>query len=157
LVSDNSAWGNLKTGAYCAYDNSSSNANTYGYLYNWYAVADPRGLCPTGWHVPSDSEWQQMINYLGGEATAGGKLKSTSYWKSPNEGASNSSGFSGFPGGWRNSSGTFRYITESGNWWSATEESAGYAWEYSLNYFNGKVNRDGNGKTYGLSVRCLRD
>jgi hypothetical protein len=90
-------------------------------------------------------------------AIIGGKLKLNSYWKSPNEGASNSSGFSGFPGGWRLSNGSFENIAETGYWWSATEESVYDAWEFYLYYNNGKVYRAYGYKKHGFSVRCLRD
>ena len=97
------AWATLTTGAYCYYNNDSATyAATYGKLYNWYAVNDPRGLAPAGWHVPSDAEWTELINCLGGEDVAGGKMKAVSaLWYSPNTGATNSSGFTGLPGGYR--------------------------------------------------------
>src|ERR1035437_4904310 len=101
-VTDGSAWSALTAGAWCWYNNdSATNASTYGKLYNWYAVNDPRGLAPTGWHVPSDAEWTTLSTCLGGNAVAGGAMKETgtTHWTSPNTGATNSSGFTGLPGG----------------------------------------------------------
>ena len=99
-VTDPEQWGALTTGAWCYYNNDSTNNAIYGKLYNWYAVIDSRGLAPLGWHVPSDKEWYTLIDYLGGVDIAGGKMKSvSSLWISPNTGATNSSGFSALPGG----------------------------------------------------------
>jgi uncharacterized protein (TIGR02145 family) len=99
-VTDNSAWVALTDGAYCWYDNNASANAKYGLLYNWYAVDDPRGLCPAGWHEPSDDEWTILTTYLGGDTVAGGKMKSVSaLWSSTNVDATNTSGFSGLPGG----------------------------------------------------------
>ncbi|MBM3401498.1 MAG: hypothetical protein FJY21_04145 [Bacteroidetes bacterium] len=93
--------GENKQPAWCYYNNDPANGTKYGKLYNWYAVTDPRGLAPKGWHIPTDMEWTILIDYLGGPDVAGGKMKSTGseYWKSPNREASNESGFSGLPGG----------------------------------------------------------
>jgi uncharacterized protein (TIGR02145 family) len=157
LVTDNNDWKNLNTGAYCSYDNTINNAGVYGYLYNWYAVSDPRGLCPNGWHVPSNNEWQQLIDYLNGDEMAGGKLKSTKLWKSPNTDANDITGFSGIPGGCRHYSGTSYYMTEYGYWWSATPESTYISWYYRLSYYGGSVYRYGFSKRDGLSIRCLKD
>ncbi|MBL0287321.1 MAG: fibrobacter succinogenes major paralogous domain-containing protein [Bacteroidetes bacterium] len=95
-VTNSDEWSKLTTGAYCYYDNNYSNNAIYGKLYNWYAVGTGK-LVPKGWHVPTDAEWETLITYLGGEDIAGRKMKSTNYWKSPNVGASNSSGFNGLP------------------------------------------------------------
>ncbi|HCN24393.1 MAG TPA: hypothetical protein DIS65_03375, partial [Candidatus Marinimicrobia bacterium] len=104
--SDND-WAGLSTGAYAVYGDNESNADTYGYLYNWYAVDDDRGVCPASWHVPTDGEYTALSDYLGGTSVAGGKLKEctegscpeSEYWYSPNTGATNESGFTGLPGG----------------------------------------------------------
>lgn len=111
-VSNNFDWSNLGSGAYCWYTNSNGFEQPYGKLYNWYAVIDSRGLCPTGWHVPSDAEWTTLTDYLGGTSIAGGKMKetSTTHWISPDSGATNESGFTGLPGGNRNSDGTFLFL-----------------------------------------------
>jgi uncharacterized protein (TIGR02145 family) len=153
------AWGSTTTGAYAIYNNDASNNTTYGKLYNWYAVADSRNLCPVGWHVPSDAEWTTLENYLGGASVAGGKLKSTStLWTAPNAEATNQSGFSGLPGGSRLSNGTYTTIGNYGYWWSSTEYSTTFfAWFRYLNYYYGNSSRGNNYKQNGFSVRCLRD
>ena len=158
-VTDDNQWEDLTTGAWVHYNNDSQYENPYGKLYNGYTVDDPRNVCPTGWHVPTDAEWTVLSDYLGGESVAGGKMKSTGtqYWSSPNTDATNESGFSGLPSGYRNSSGSFGGIGLDGYWWSSTEYSALYAWYRSLGYSIGYVDRYANNKRNGLSVRCLRD
>jgi uncharacterized protein (TIGR02145 family) len=158
-VTDANQWQNLTTGAWAHYNNDSQYENPYGKLYNWYTVNDPRNVCPTGWHVPSDAEWTVLSDYLGGESVAGGKMKSTGtqYWQSPNTDATNESGFSGLPGGYRDDDGTFYVIGYYGDWWSSTEDATGDAWDRYLNYDFGDVYRGSSLKTIGLSVRCLRD
>jgi uncharacterized protein (TIGR02145 family) len=159
LVNDNTTWQGVNTGATCFYNNDSAANNCpYGKLYNWYAASDVRNLCPTGWHVPSDAEWTTLTTFLGGNV-AGGKMKSTGtqYWISPNAAADNSSGFSGLPGGTRNLNGTFDEIGYGGGWWSSTESNTNNAWYRSLYYTNGNVGGWNYGKTFGVSVRCLRD
>ena len=157
-------WRSTNSGAYAIYLNNNANDAIYGKLYNWYAVADNRGLCPTGWHVPTDAEWTTLTTYLGGEGVAGGKMKSvgTAYWNNSNVGATNESGFSGLPGGFRNDGDTDYYnIGRGAFFWSATESSRdGFAWARDL--FDGdvivtKVGDNGVDKNMGLSVRCLRD
>jgi len=157
-VTDNTAWRELTTGALCDYDNTPSNSETYGKLYNWHAVNTGK-LCPTGWHVPSDAEWTELTDYLGGTSVAGGKLKETgtTHWASPNTGATNETGFTALPGGYRVSSGSFYYIGNYGYWWSATEYGANSAWYRYVYYGNSYVNRYYNNKELGFSVRCLRD
>jgi uncharacterized protein (TIGR02145 family) len=158
-VTDPSVWVNLTTGAWCYYNNDPLLGAVYGKLYNWYAVNDPRGLAPLGWHVPSDAAWDSLSTCLGGATVAGGKMKEagTTHWLPPNTGADNSSGFSGLPGGKRDDLGTFSNIGYHGIWWSSTEKFTDYAWHYYL-YFNFS-NLSGNYyfKYYGSSVRCLRD
>ena len=155
-VQDENAWENLTTGAWCYYDNDTSNGTKYGKLYNWYAVNDPRGLAPNGYHIPTDAEWTQLSDYLGGESEAGTKMKSTSGWVENGNGT-NSSGFSGLPGGYRNYYGTFYLIDYLGFWWSSAEGGAGSAWFRVLNYYDGNVYGDYSSKSVGFSVRCLRD
>jgi uncharacterized protein (TIGR02145 family) len=157
-VTDNTLWGSLITGAYCWYNNDQSVNAKYGILYNWYAVNDSRKLCPAGWHVPSDAEWTTLTTYLGGESIAAGKMKSVSaLWISPNTDATNNSGFSGFPGGYCNTTGSFNYLGYYGYWWSATEDNGTYAWYRNLIYVNSYVGRNYLYKAYGFSVRCVRD
>ncbi len=156
-VQDPSAWAALTTGAWCYYENNTVNGTTYGKLYNWYAVNDPRGLAPTGYHVPSDGEWTTLTTFLGGESVAGGKMKATTLWNSPNTGATNSSGFTGLPGGIRNRFGSIFDIGFNGNWWSSSEGGAAFAWARRLVYNYSIAYRLTGYKENGFSVRCLRD
>ena len=145
--------------AWCYFDNNPENGKIYGKLYNWYAVNDRRGICPQGWHVPSDTEWTKLTNDLGGEEMAGGKMKSkgSTYWDSPNVGATNESGFTGLPGGYRFSDGSFYYVRNYAIVWSASEYFS-YAWNRILTTNFGNVYRNNdNDKSVGASVRCLRD
>ena len=142
--------------AWCYYENKTSNGTKYGKLYNWYAVNDPRGLAPKGYHIPSDEEWTILTDYLGGELKAGKKMRSSSGWNENGNGT-NSSGFAGFPGGVRYNYGSFNYIGRNGYWWSATEVRSDNAWNRYLNYYDGNVDRGYNGKQRAFSVRCLGD
>ncbi len=152
------AWNSTTTGAYAIYNNDVANNTTYGKLYNWYAVADSRNLCPAGWHVPSDAEWTTLENYLGDSSVAGGKLKSTSnLWNTPNTGATNESGFFGLPGGNRLVNGTYNFIGYYGDWWSSTENSTTFVWSRGLYYYYGLSYRNSGYKQGGFSVRCIRD
>ncbi len=156
-VTGNSAWSNLTTPGYCWYNNNEiPNKATYGGLYNWYAVNTGK-LCPTGWHVSTDDEWLTMEGYLGGATVAGGKLKETgtSHWMSPNI-ATNESGFTALPGGWRLGTGTFESITGYGYWWTSTE-SAPNAFYRKLQYNDDKSFRDTKPENYGMSVRCIKN
>jgi uncharacterized protein (TIGR02145 family) len=167
-ITDPAEWANLTTGAYCNYNNDEFNAPIYGRLYNWYAVNDPRGLAPTGWHVASDAEWNKLVKYIDPTAdttcqscyqstTAGGKIKETgtSHWASPNTGATNSNGFTGLPGGSRNNVGTFGNIGNVGYYWSFTDDNN--AWNRSLDYNYSGLFRSIGGKANGFSVRLIRD
>ena len=142
--------------AWCYYDNDINNGEKFGKLYNWYAISDPRGLCPVGWHVPSDAEWTALTDFLEGTATAGGKLKAKSHWDAPNTAASNQSKFSGFPGGSRNSNGDFDFIGMHGNWWSSTPAQTN-AWFRNLNHFYSLVDKAYAPKKFGFSVRCIKN
>jgi len=159
IVTDDTEWENLTTGAYCNYNNNSDNADIYGRLYNWYAVNDSRNIAPLGWHVPSDEEWQTLIDYLGGESVAGGKLKETgtTHWNSPNEGATNESGFAALPGGYRYYNGYFYSLGSSAYFWSSTEYGSSRAWSRLLYYDYASVYRYDDYKHYGFSVRLVRD
>jgi uncharacterized protein (TIGR02145 family) len=159
-VKDSKEWANLKTGAWCFYNNDTTLGKIYGKLYNWYAVNDQRGLSPDGWHVPSDSEWTTLSNYLGGKSIAGGKLKETgtSHWLSPNIGATNETSFSAIPGGWCYSDdGTFHYINRSGYWWSSSECNATFGWCWYMYYNYKDISRGSDEKSSGFSVRCIKD
>ena len=158
-VTDPTAWAALTTGAWCYYNNDVANGAIYGKLYNWYAVNDPRGLAPTGWHVPTDDEWTTLSTTLGGDAVAGGKMKvaGTTRWTTPNTGATNESGFAGLPGGNRYNNGAFYNVGSTGSWWSSTEGSTTNAWSRFLFYDGVNIDRNNMNKKFGFSVRCLRD
>jgi uncharacterized protein (TIGR02145 family) len=158
-VTNSTAWAALTTGAWCYYNNDSTQGNKYGKLYNWYAVNDPRGLAPQGWHIPSDGEWTILETTLGGSSVAGGKMKEagTLNWTIPNTGGNNNSGFAGLPGGVRNNDGTFYDVGNWGYWWSATENLTSFAWFLLLFYNSGTIFRSNFLKQNGISVRCLRD
>ena len=143
--------------AWCYYENDAENGKKYGKVYNWYAVNDPRGLAPEGWHIPSDEEWTKLIDYLGGWKVAGSKMKSTSGWTEDGNG-SNESGFLGLPGGYRDdNNGSCANIGNDGYWWSSTELGKGSAWSRALDYNDDNIDRHGNHKDYGFSVRCIRN
>jgi uncharacterized protein (TIGR02145 family) len=157
-VSLDASWGILTAPAYCWYFYNEAYKNIYGALYNWYTV-NTGNLCPTGWHMPNDTEWATLINNLGGESVAGGKLKETGliHWIDPNIGATNGSGFTALPGESRLYSGSFGAgtIGYSGYWWSTPELDASNSWAFSLSYdFNG-ISKMYFDKKYGFSVRCL--
>ena len=146
-----------KQPAWCYYDNDPKNGTKYGKLYNWYAVNDSRGLAPAGYHIPTDEEWTLLSTFLGGEDVAGKKMKSTSGWNDDGNGT-NSSGFSGLPGGCRNYySGLFFNVGKFGNWWSASENYESVAWDRVLNSGDSNLFRFSYYKSYGFSVRCVRD
>lgn len=156
-MNEKSAW---ESGCWCYYDNDVKNGKTYGRLYDWYAVNDKSGLAPEGWHIPSDAEWKQLIDYLGGEKTAGSKLKATEIWKSPNIGATNGSGFSALPGGFLSYRQTFFSLTESSFFWSSTVSNNNkelLAWCRYLDYDKSDVIREESYKSAGLSIRCVKD
>lgn len=170
---DESEWSNLdqdETGAWVVFNNENENNAIYGKLYNWYAVDDERGLCPVGWKIPSDEEWKILEMFLGmtedaanrtawrgGDENISGKMRITGieYWRPPNDGASNESGFSGMPGGYRSETGGFFEDRSMGHWWSSSEQSGNFAWSRFLYYNNDSVFRFYHNKKEGLSVRCI--
>jgi uncharacterized protein (TIGR02145 family) len=158
-VTVNAPWQGLTTGAYCEYNNDGNNVATYGRLYNWFAVTDIRKIVPAGWHAPTNAEWQTLINYLGGDSIAGGKMKEvgTAYWQSPNTGATDESGFSGMPGGYRIYSGSYSSMGYNAHFWSSMENYSGRAFYRILYYSNSKVYHNYNYKQDGYSVRCVKD
>ena len=163
LITDNSAWENLNTPGYCWYNNDTANKNNYGALYNWYTINTSK-LAPTGWHVPTVAEWTILINFLGGVKIAGGKMKSTGtiqsdsgLWFEPNTGATNSSGFTALPGGYRYFSGSFDYLTKNAFFWSSSKSIGSYAWSPILYYNFESVSKGSSLKSYGFSVRCVKD
>jgi uncharacterized protein (TIGR02145 family) len=160
-IEDSTAWNNAfyiapQTAAYCCYNGNDSNNAVYGKLYTWFVVTDPRGVCPAGYHVPTDSDFIILSNYLGGDAFAGGHLKSTSsLWAYPNWLAYNSTGFSGLPGGYRGNFGGSHDIGTWGLFWSSTPAQNGNAWEHDLYYAGGVFGRDSTLQQFALSVRCV--
>lgn len=160
-VQENVFWAQLNTASGCWWQNNQSYGVQYGKLYNWFALSDPRGLAPEGWHIPTEAEWNTLITYLGGGSIAGGKIKEAgnSHWEAPNTGADNSSGFTALPGSSRvdDFTGEFPYtIGELGMWWSSTEASNKgkffYVTKDNADLFNGLANKQG-----GYSVRCVKD
>jgi uncharacterized protein (TIGR02145 family) len=162
-VTDATEWKNLTTGAWCYYENSLANGAVYGKLYNWYAVNDARGLAPAGWHIPTDAEWTTLetcLNEIAPTGNVGGKMKETgtTHWDFPNADATNSSGFTGLPGGHRSYAGQFTIIGDSGVWWSSTEADAiGGVWGRYLISHDGLIYGSYSLKLEGLSIRCVRD
>ena len=162
-VTDNTLWGNNTSGAWAYYNNDAANNAKYGKLYNWYAVSPTmngnKNVCPTGWHVPTDAEWTVLIDYLGGASIAGSKMKEvgTTSWNSSNTDATNTSLFTGLPGGYRNDIGYYYDIGGYGYWWSSTKASTDDAWYRRLSDYDGVADRGNFLKGNGLSVSCLRD
>ena len=157
-VTDPTAWNSLTTPAWCYYNNDPANGAIYGKLYNWHAVRDPRGLAPSGYHIPTDAEWTILTDYLGGLSEAGGKMKKVStLWTSPNAQATNSSCFTGLPGGTKNNNGGYTNINQVGYWWSATESSADNAYYRYITAYSGVISRLNDSKKNGFSVRLVKE
>jgi uncharacterized protein (TIGR02145 family) len=156
---DSAAWLSATDGVWCYYNNDSSTAQTYGRIYNWHAVKDPRGLAPSGWHIASDSEWITLSNCLGGDSVSGGALKEsdTSHWHSPNTLATNSSNFTALPGGVRTDAAQFVFFGFYGYWWTSTEVDAVRARRCYLGYNHGRLSRGRYNKVFGHAVRCIKD
>jgi uncharacterized protein (TIGR02145 family) len=158
IVTNATSWSNLISQGCCWYDNDQSYKPVYGLLYNWYAVNSGK-LCPAGWHVPNETDWTTLTDYLGGSGLAGGLLKEagTGHWLSPNTGATNSSGFTALPGGGRGEDGIFGYLRNYGNWWESTEDNTSNAWYRGMHYNSSSVGRASYNKKAGFSVRCIKD
>jgi len=159
-IINNEDWGSYDEGQYGVYDNDPANADIYGNLYNFAVVDDSRGVCPPGWHVPSDEEYTILTDYLGGESVAGGKMKEagTEHWNSPNSGATNESGFTGFPAGYRfYSNGFYSSMGFYGYFWSSSEYASYSAWFRALYYHHSSVLRYANDRQEGFSIRCIKD
>ncbi len=170
-VTDGSAWTSLTTPAYCNYNNNPGIGSQYGALYNYYTTVDSRGLCPTGWHVPTDAEWTTLINFLGGESSAGAKMKevgvsqdwpdpsilSLQHWQAPNTGATNESGFTAFAAGFRSEYlGSFESIGGDCFFWSSQENNAINAFYRTLSKVNTSATKGNRNKANGYSVRCIQ-
>lgn len=166
-VLHNDAWAGLTAPAFCWYNNDSTHKETYGVLYNWYAVKTGK-LCPDGWHVPSDEEWNTLVSGFSSLGVAGGALKEagTAHWRSPNTGATNETGFTALPGGYRSYNGTFNLLRAAGYWWSSTEGNwygAGADGKpstvifWNLRYKSSEIFRFVSEQSNGFCVRCVMD
>jgi uncharacterized protein (TIGR02145 family) len=163
-------WSGVAYGAFSNYYSDANNNNIYGKLYNWFTVVDTRGLCPNGWHVPSDTEWYVLENFLDPSINnpnafgwigtdISGKMKALTQWTSPNTGATNSSGFSGLPGSYRDNGGPIflNLIGIQGQWWSTTEQSPTAGWNRRFDYNRTQNYRGANLKQDGYNIRCLKN
>ena len=157
-ILNSNQWASTKSPALSFYNHDNNFETNYGKQYNWYAVTDAQGLCPIGWHIPTNNEWTILSDFLGGLNLAGGRMKATGtqYWSFPSNG-SNSSGFTGLPGGFRNVDGTFGILGYNGFWWSATEENEQRAINRSIIYTDNLLSAGSSSKNQGFSVRCLKD
>ena len=169
-VTGNLAWTGSTSPAWCNYQDDPGFDTTYGKLYNWYATANPN-VCPLGWHMPTEAEWQQLeaalampaselgqLGWRGESYNVGGRMKTLTLWSAPNTGATNESGFSGLPGGDRDANGGgFTAPNVRKTWWSASEENAGSAWNHALERVYAGIARDYGGKRNGRSLRCVKD
>jgi uncharacterized protein (TIGR02145 family) len=156
IIYDNKLWSQMISPGYCSYNNNAGKYKTqYGILYNGYTVSTGK-LCPLGWHVPSDEEWQTLTNYIGKNA-AGGKLKKKDTWMSPNTGATNATGFTALPGGSRGNLGSFMDAGIRGHWWSSSENDQTDVWNRTMSYSNSDVTGNSDHKQSGLSVRCVKN
>jgi uncharacterized protein (TIGR02145 family) len=163
LVKNANSWLSMTTPAYCWYNNDKDNKEVYGALYNWYSVNTGK-LCPIGWHVPSLLEWTALVDYLGGYQIAGGRLKEagTFHWDSPNTDASNSSGFTAFPGGYREPHGPGPGPPDvdnhyTGFWLSSTEYNSESVYSIDVSYHSSESSTPTFWKNDGYSVRCIKD
>lgn len=162
-IIENTVWMNLTTPGFSWYNNDVMYKNLYGALYNWFAVDittnGNKNVCPSGWHVPSIAEWTTLINFLGGESVAGGKLKEvgTVHWRPPNNGATNETAFTALPGGRRFDDGEFATIGFTGSWWSSMGSSSTYALGQYLDYLRTEILRIDDPQKSGFSIRCIKD
>jgi uncharacterized protein (TIGR02145 family) len=155
LVTDKTEWAALTTPGLSWYNNDT---DFYGALYNWYAVNTGK-LCPDGWHVPDDEEWNTLTSFIGSETIAGSKLKEagTLHWQAPNAGATNETGFTALPGGYRTSTGVYANIKRYSYWWSSSQRTTNDAWFRDLSYGYAYADRSSSNKKSGFSVRCVMD
>jgi uncharacterized protein (TIGR02145 family) len=159
-VSDGTVWANGTLGACCSYGNDEANAETYGMLYNAYAILDPRNIAPAGWHVATHNDYLTLETFLNGNTIAGGKMKETgvTHWISPNTGATNSSGFTALPGGYRGgTAGVFAGIGEKAYFWTSTSQSADAMYGRILDTNSEQSATTTDFKYAGMSVRCVKD
>jgi uncharacterized protein (TIGR02145 family) len=158
-ISNNDEWVKLKTGACCDYENKSSNSNTYGKLYNWYAAADSRNIAPAGWRVPTSEDYDLLASYLGGWKVAGGKLKEagTAHWSSPNISGTNETGFTGLPAGRRDSSYSFEDLYYTGYFWTSSPPDNGSARCWMIMQRRADFGKSSGYLENGYSIRCIRE
>ena len=166
LIKKYDEWATLTTSAYCWYSNDSAYKEDYGALYNWFAV-NTNKLCPKGWHVPTDEEWKQLQANLGDDENVGSALKESgnNHWRKPNTGATNMSGFTALPGGYRDTNGPFNLLRADGYWWSSTESnwwsspgsSPTISFYINLRYDDSYFTRNAGDKAFGFCVRCIMD
>jgi len=160
-ITDATPWSDLTAGAYCVYSNNSDKGAIYGKLYNWYSLIDSRNICPNGWHVPTDTEWETLYSYLGGYVSiTSNKMRETgiTHWAYINDGATNVSGFTAIPGGMRDFGGLFTDVGQMGFWWSSAPAGDYYNLDAVYYYLdNSGVNRGVGSKKNGMSVRCVKD
>ena len=156
-------WSTNNQPTYCFFNNDSTYNSKYGNLYNWYVIKDEvninKNVCPIGWHVPSEIDWNILINYLGGEKIAGGKLKEIQItsWNQTNENTTNSSLFTALPSGYRNNGGNFGSIGNYGYWWTSTELNSIDAYYKGMYSNSESISTNNSNKKLGLSIRCIKD
>lgn len=160
-IKADSIWSSNSRGAQCEYDNNSAISEIYGRLYNWFVVTktNPKNVCPSGWHVPSDEEWTILTFYLGDGHIAGGKMKEkgTLHWIDPNIGATDETGFTALPGGGRYYSGAYGSLGESGFWWSSSERDSELALFSGIANSDNSMTNNSGLKTCGFSIRCIKN
>jgi uncharacterized protein (TIGR02145 family) len=158
-VTDPIEWAALTTGAWCYYNNDPATGAIYGKLYNWHAISDPRGLAPTGYHVPTETEWDTLTTYLGGMAIAGGKIKETGivHWNTPNTAATNESLFTALPGGAKLVDAGFFGIGNLGFWWTSSESTITDAKFRRAFYNTAAVDKANVSKVFGFSIRLIKN
>ncbi len=162
-IFNNDQWSNLTSAAWCYYKNDSTYNTKFGKLYNWYTVSNKsnenKNVCPVGWHIPADSEWNILTDYLGSADVIGGGMKEVGItnWNSPNTNATNSSLYTGLPGGSRVYNGSYTNVRIAGNWWSSTEANTDFVWYRYLQFNDNLLDRSYFYKSFGFSVRCLKD
>jgi uncharacterized protein (TIGR02145 family) len=158
-ITDQDSWNSMNSAAYCDYNNTPGNSTIYGRLYNWFAITDNRNIAPKGWHVPSRDEWKVLIDYLGGDTLAYNKLLETGtvHWQSPNEEATNESGFTALPGGLRSPVGIWPALGTSCHLWTTEDLAQQLGVEFNMYIDRKSVYHQASLKINGLSVRCIKD
>jgi uncharacterized protein (TIGR02145 family) len=154
------AYGTARKAAWCYYNKDIGEGAQFGKLYNWYAVNDPRGLAPAGWHIPTDVEWGLLVLEMGGDQKAGEALKYTYGWENTKDSSgngTNASGFEALAGGLRNGLGAFGYKGQGAGWWSSTAIDTTKSWYRFVLYASPMVYKDAYGNRNGLAVRCVKD